>query len=293
MRADSKEIVRDVLGRMGDEAPDPLDYSELESTHVVPPLIRRRPPGALVALAAFATVIAIFAVAAIVDRPSSDGAISSSVGATVFLVPDVIPDGLDLVIAEVLDAGGASTDDLDEAAGTGLSYLPPGQTGWRGGDRAVLIMATDLIARTSELLQSDTLECFELVNGEMVAKNPVNCRAEISQSACSGLASIEAEKLNVSACRDNFIEGITNTLGDDDASVVSTESTIRGKPSFVVEVTFTADNGLTDQAVYVMTHEGAGVMSYVTVHQFDLATALRIAEGLRAVASDEFTIVVG
>ncbi len=59
MKTDSKEIVRDVLGRMADEAPDPLDYSQLVTVQATSLPSRRRFSGALVALGAFAVVLGI------------------------------------------------------------------------------------------------------------------------------------------------------------------------------------------------------------------------------------------
>ena len=59
MKTDSREIVRDVLGRMADEAPDPLDYNQLEMLPAASPPSRRRLSGAVVALGAFAAVLGI------------------------------------------------------------------------------------------------------------------------------------------------------------------------------------------------------------------------------------------
>ena len=59
MNTDSRKIVRDVLGRIADEAPDPLDYSQLETVHATSLPSRRRFSGVVVAFGAFAAVLGI------------------------------------------------------------------------------------------------------------------------------------------------------------------------------------------------------------------------------------------
>lgn len=291
MNTTDERVLRDVLGRMADEAPEPVGFDELgvlEPQHVgsSPPAARIHRPVSVITLAVIATVVLV-GVGALFFATGPDSPAASGTG-NVLMVPTHTPEDLTLSHASMWKADGNSTKDPEQAVTTSLVYLPPGQQTWGEGDRFLTIDVDDRFA----VLQRDELICYEDVEGKVQLESET-CRRQFEESECSGLAPMREGHLDPAACIREAIEGLGRLqeappqglgyLGDDE--VTFTELTVRGKPALLGEIE--------GHSFSVMTFEGGGVVSTVTGQQIDRDFVLRVAEGLQPATADGYATFTG
>lgn len=277
MRTDEDQVIRDVLGRMAEDAPDPLDYEHLGVIRARPVPQRSRLKGALGAVAA----VSLVALAIALDNLSApESAAVPASDQSLFLVPTWIPDGLDLAEGEILDANGATTSSFDEAAGTQLEYLTAGADSWVGGDQVLIVETRDLLATTVATLEQEEIVCADHADTEA-------CRIQLSESGCWGVAAIEAGELNPSACREAITEATTQSLGEN-AILSSSETTVRGKPAFVLVLEVPTEEDFVEESTLVTVFEGGGIISSVVVYGFDRDTALAVSESLNRGNAEDY-----
>ncbi len=161
MKTDDKQAIREVLASMIAEAPPPTDFSNLTEIQVVHTAIRPRRSPLVAALAGFAVAVAVIgSVIAITQRPApvsiSPG---SGADASIFMVPGVIPDDLELAVADIWTDGFSTTQ----------SFLLPGRTGWGEGDRVVNININNMVEQAGgdvavlDLVTGDPEAFFEVL----------------------------------------------------------------------------------------------------------------------------------
>lgn len=277
MRTDEDQVVRNVLGRMAEDAPDPLDYEHLGVIRARPVPQRSRLKGALGTLA----VVSVVALAiALGNLSAPESAAVPASDQSLFLVPTWIPDGLDLAEGEILDANGATTSSFDEAAGTQLEYLTAGADSWVGGDQVLIVETRDLLATTVATLEQEEIVCADHADTEA-------CRIQLSESGCWGVAAIEAGELNPSACREAITEATTQSLGEK-AILSSSETTVRGKPAFVLVLEVPTEEDFVEESTLVTVFEGGGIISSVVVYGFDRDTALAVSESLNRGNAEDY-----
>jgi hypothetical protein len=266
MSTDSDQIIRDVLGRMAADAPDPLDYEHLGAIRARPAPQGSRLKVAIGAVAAVSLAIVVGNVS------SAETAAEPSSDQSLLLVPTWLPDGLYLAEGEVFNANGATTSNLDEAAGTQLEYLTVGADSWVGGDQVVVVGTNDVLATTAATLEQAEIICTNHADTKA-------CRTQLSESACWGLAAIETGELDPAACRQAITDAKTQTLGEN-ALLNSAETTVRDKPAFVLVLEVPTDEDFVEESTQVYVFEGGGIISSVVVYGFDRDTALDVAESL-------------
>lgn len=161
MNIDEKQVVRDVLASMIADSPPPTDFENLTRLQTVQRIERPSRSPLVATLAGFVIALAVIGgVVAIAQRPAT---LSISPGsgsaATIFMVPTVMPDDLELAVADVWTDGYSTTQ----------SFLLPGRTGWVEGDRVVNINITNMLEQAGDdtevrdLLAGDPEAFFEVL----------------------------------------------------------------------------------------------------------------------------------
>jgi len=262
---------------MAGDAPDPLDYEHLGVIRAQPAPQRSRLKGALGAAAAVSVVALAIAVGNLSSAETAAGPASDQ---SLFLIPTWIPDGLELAEGEVFDANGATTSNLEEAAGTELEYLAVGADSWVGGDQVVIVGTRDLLATTAATLEQEEIICTDHADTEA-------CRTQLSESGCWGVAAIEAGELNPSACRQAITEATMLSLGEN-ALLSSAETTVRDKPAFVLVLEVPTEEDFFEESTLVTVFEGGGIISSVVVYGLDRDTALEVAESLNGENAQDY-----
>lgn len=153
MKTDEQHAVRDVLASMIAEAPPPTDFKNLRQLQVVHTVDRPNRSPVVAMLAGFVIALAVVgAVVAVAQRPASVSiSPGSGAAATIFMVPTVMPDDLELAVADVWTDGYSTTQ----------SFLLPGRTGWVEGDRVVNINITNMLEQAG-----DDTEVLDLLAGD-------------------------------------------------------------------------------------------------------------------------------
>ncbi len=282
--------LKDVLGRMADEAPEPVAFDELGVVELQErgsgswaAWVQR--PVSVMAVAVFATFV-LAGVGALVFANDAASPPVPDTG-TVLLVPTHIPGDMALSHASMWNVDGNGTNDPEDAVTTSLVYLPPGQETWGEGDRFVSIDINDRFA----ILERDHLICYEDDELEVPIESET-CRRLHEESECSGLTAMREGRLDAAACIREAIEGAQQLQDDppqgmedlDEADVTFTELTVRDKPALVAEIG--------DHSVSVMTFEGGGVVSTVNGRLVDRETVLELAEGLEPATPDRYITFV-
>ena len=290
MSTSEQRVLRGVLGRMADEAADPVEFEQLG----VLELQRRAPaqrtswlqsPVSVLSVAVFATVV-IAGVGALVF---ADDFASPSVpdDGTVLMMPTHVPDDMTLADASMWTVDGPGTNDPEDAVTTNLVYLPPGQETWDEGERFVTIDVNDRFS----IMDRDRLICYEDDELEVPIESEL-CRRQFEESECSGLTPMRDGRLNSEACIREAIDGVQRFQDDPplgmeylvENDLTFTEITIRGKPALLADIE--------GHSVSVMTFEGGGVVSTVTGQLVDRETTLRIAEGLQPASVERYAAFV-
>ncbi len=150
MSSTQNQIIREVLATMVDDAPPPIEFENLTETRLVQTPDRRRTTAPVAALAGFAVMLAIVGGVIAATRPTEPPV--GAAEATIFLLPTVIPDDLELYAAEVWSDGNA----------TSQIYLPPGETTYAEGDRVVNINVTDSV----KMAQAEGIDTTDLLNAD-------------------------------------------------------------------------------------------------------------------------------
>lgn len=285
MSATDERVLKDILGRMADEAPDPVGFEEIGVLQLrhggSPPAAPTKRPASVVILAAIAT-LALVGVGALVFATQPGSPFASDAG-NVLLVPTHTPEDLTLSHASMWGANGSPTRDPEEASTTSLVYLLPGETTWDRDDRFLTIDVDDRLA----FLERDTLICYEDDALEERIESET-CRRQLQESECFGLGPLREGDLDVAACIDELIESrqrLQENAPQDpaypaDTGITFTEITVRGKPAILAEVE--------GHSVSIMTFEGRGVVSTVTGQLTDQEAVLRVAQGLQPATADGY-----
>lgn len=287
MSTADKRVLRDVLGHMADEAPEPVGFEELgvielQERRTAPLAAWIKRPVSVMTVAVLATVV-LAGVGALVFANDSASPPVPSTG-TVLLVPTHIPEDMTLSHASMWNFRGDGTNDPEDAVTTSLVYLPPGQETWgEEGDRFVTIDVDDRFA----IMERDHLICYEDDELEVPIESE-DCRRQLEESECSGLAPMREGRLDASACIREAIEGAQRLQEDppqgmehlDEADVTFTELAIRGKPALLAEIE--------GHSVSVTTFEGGGVVSTVNGQVVDREAVLELAEGLQPATPDRY-----
>ncbi len=147
------QIIREVLATMVDDAPPLIEFENLAGTRLAQTPERRRVTAPVAVLAGFAVVLALVGGVIAATRPADQQV--GAAEATIFLLPTVIPDDLELYISEVWADGNA----------TSQIYLPPGETTFVEGDRVVNIIVTDSVKMT----QAEGIDTTDLLNADASA----------------------------------------------------------------------------------------------------------------------------
>lgn len=286
MRTTDKRMLKDVLGRIADEAPEPVGFEELgvielqERGSAPRAAWVQRPVGVMTVAVLVTFVLAGVGALVFAHNSASPPAPNSD---TVLLVPTHIPGDMTLYRASMWTVGGNGTNDPEEAVTTSLVYLPPGQETWGEDDRFVTIDVDDRFA----ILERDHLICY--ADDELqVPIESETCRRQLEESECSGLAAMREGRLEPVACIREAIEGWERLQENppqgmdylNDTGVTFTELTVRGKPALLAEIE--------DHSVSVMTFEGGGVVSTVTGQLVDRETVLELADGLQPATTDQY-----
>ncbi len=144
------QIIREVLATMVDDAPPHIEFEDLAETRLAQPPKRRRTTAPVAALAGFAVVLALVGGVIAATRPTEQHV--GGAEATIFMLPTVIPDDLELYLAEV----------RSDVNGTSQIYLPPGETSYAEGDRVVNINITDSV----KTAQANDIDTTDLLNAD-------------------------------------------------------------------------------------------------------------------------------
>lgn len=291
MSTTDKRVLRDVFGRMADEAPEPVGFEELgvielQERGSPPRAAWAQKPVSVMTMAVFA-IFVLAGVGALVFANDSASPPVPDTG-TVLLVPTHIPEDMTLSHASMWNGRGDGTNDPEDAVTTSLVYLPPGQETWGSeGERYVTIDVDDRFA----MLERDHLICYEDDELE-VPIDSETCRRQLEQSECSGRTPIQQGRLDADACIREAIENMQRFQEDPpqgmeqlaDTDVTFTEITVRDRPALLAEVE--------GQSVSVTTFEGGGVVSSVTGPQLDREAVLELAEGLQPATPDRYSTFV-
>lgn len=281
MNTREKHVLRDVLGRIGDEAPDAVPFDELDVLDLRP--ASRKPHSFTLWVVAGAVLVALGAVSLFSATPKAPVATPDE---GIFLVPSFIPEDLTLNEAVMSDADGYTTEESSEAIAASMTYLLPGESKWVEGDRALIIHSEDRLAQVEAVLARDEVECFETIDGEEVSVDPETCRNQVESSLCSGSDAIEARSLNTEQC-------IRELAGSDSTLSASVEeTTIRGNPAVLIEQANTV-SGIEHHSYTVAVFEGGPVLTTVTGHQLQRDVVLRVAESLRPASAAGFIALDG
>jgi hypothetical protein len=288
MSTTDKRVLREVLGRMADEAPEPVGFEELGVIELqeggsAPRAKWIQRPVNVMTVAVLATIV-LAGVGALVfaNDPASPPVPDTG---TVLMVPTNTAEGMTLSHASMWNGNGDGTNDPVDAVTTSLVYLPPGQETWGGdGERFVTIDVDDRFA----MLERERLICYQ--DDELdVPIDSETCRRQLEESKCSGLAAMREGRLDAAACIREARENLQRLQEDppqgmehlSDTDVTFTELAIRGKPALLAEI-----EGL---SVEVTTFEGGGVVSTVTGLLLDREVVLEVAEGLQPVTPDRYS----
>lgn len=269
MKTSEKEIVRSVLGRMADEAPDPVAFEELGAVLIRPdqPVRDTRSTSGVVGLVAAAFLLVAVAVffSATTEEPAS-----TQNG--VLLLSTDIPDDLTLAHATMWNVQRTPVQDPGLAAATYLEYWLPGKQMALETDRTLTIDVEDRLSDVEARLERDTIRCGPSAEGEEI--NPDACRQLYEDSECFGLARIREGQLNPEACINELTEGMGG-------AGQFTETEVRDKPALIVELSET-------NSMSVMVFEGGGIISTVTGRHIDQEDILRVAAGLEPATPSEY-----
>lgn len=289
MSTTDKRVLREVLGRMADEAPEPVGFEELgviglqERRSASPRTEWIRRPVSVMTVAVLATIVLAGVGALVFTNESASPPVPDT--GTVLLIPSDSPQGMTLFQSSMWNVNGDGTNDPEDAVTTGLVYLPLGQESWGGeGERFVTIDVDDRFA----IFERDHLLCYEDDELE-VAIDSDTCRRQLEDSECSGLAPMQRGRLDAHACIREAREGLRQLPSDppqgaeylSDNEVTLTELVVRGRPALLAEIQ--------GHSVSVMTFEGGGVVSTVTGQQLDREVVLQVAEGLQPATRDGYT----
>ncbi|MGB8362446.1 MAG: hypothetical protein WCE80_13690 [Acidimicrobiia bacterium] len=261
MRTDEDQVIRATLGRMADEAPDPLEYEALGA-------IRARPLPAdqsTKLIFGAVAVVALVALTVFLGNISSTDPAATPAEPSVLLIPGWVPDGLHLVEGEIFDANGDATTNLADAEGTQLEYLVAGASTWVGGDQVVIVGTNDVLAANA-------------------ASN-----SDQAGSECWGEAAVESGELDPAVCTQVITDAKKQVHGAD-ALLSSSAVAVRGKPAFVALLEVPTGEELVEESVQVYVFEGGGVISSVVVYGYDQETALKVAESLESVSPQDYTM---
>jgi hypothetical protein len=276
------EILKGVLARIGNEAPDPVKFEELGGIRVHPDPGRssrtsKRNPVWIIAIGA-TLMLALLGVLTFAGRPLPPAGES---GADIYFWPTQVPTELSLASAELLGIDGLPTHDPAEAVSTTITYLPSGEITWHDGARVLIVHSEDLLAQMRALLARDEVQCVQTIDGEDSSIDPAACRQQLESSQCMGLQRQAENRLDPSAC----ISEMANAADDRDMSFQ--EISVRGRPALLAEGTITR-SGVEDQVISIVVFEGGPVVTTIDGHQLDRDTVLSVARGLVSVTSTEF-----
>jgi hypothetical protein len=274
-----EHVLRDVLGRIGDKAPDAVPFDELDVLDLRP---ASRKPHSLTLWVAAAAVF-VGAVSLFSATPKAPVAAPDE---GILMVPSFIPENLTLNEAVMSDADGYSTEESSEAIAASMTYLLPEESTWVEGDRALIIHSEDRLAQVEAVLARDEVECFQTIDGEEEPVDPETCRNQVESSPCSGSDAIEARSLNTEQC----IQELARS--DSTLSASFEEITIRGNPAVLIEQANTV-SGVEHYSYTVAVFEGGPVLTTVTGHQLQRDVVLRVAESLRPATAAEFFALDG
>lgn len=277
MNTRERHVIREVLGRMGDEAPRPVRFDELDVVELRPQTNPRRRPA--VVWTAAAVVVALIGLFAFLTSGPQSPIASTDNG--IFFVPTLVPDQLTVSQATMSGTDGFSTNEPNAAIASNLTYLLPGKSNYVEGDQALIISSEDWLAQTEALLTRDELECSQTVDGAEVEVDAETCRQSIEGSQCSGLSAIGTGTLDANQCKAEILTDARFGEGQVE------EITVRSHPAVIIEQTRTV-SGVDDHSYSVVVFEGGPVVTTVTGHQLDRTTVLRVAEGLQPASATEF-----
>lgn len=291
MSRTDERALRDVLGRMADEAPEPVGFEELgaiglqERESATPAAWVQRPVSVMTV-----AVVAIFVLAGVGALVFSNDSASPPVpeSGTVLLVPTQTPEDMTLSHASMWNVRGDGVEDPEDAVTTSLVYLPPGQESWGGEDESYVTVDVD---DRFAMFEREHLICYEDDESE-VPIDSETCRRQLEQSECSGLTPMQQGRLDAAACIREAIENLQRLKEDPpqgmehlaDTEVTFTELAIRGKPALLIEAE--------GQSVSVTIFEGGGVVSSVAGPTFDREAVLELAEGLQPATADRYATFV-
>jgi hypothetical protein len=133
-------ILREVLATMVSEAPPPVDFENLTDTRIVPERARSRRSPLVAVFAGFVVIVATLGGVFALTHESTPGTDSANLSseATVFMMPEFIPDGLVLVLAEVTSSGSLTQQFYYEE---GMTFSKTGDR--EGGEMIVEIVIVD------------------------------------------------------------------------------------------------------------------------------------------------------
>lgn len=291
MSTTDERVLRDILGRMADEAPEPVGFEELgvielQERGLAPRAAWVQRPVSVMTVAVFAIFVLVGVGALVFANDSASPPVPDS--GTVLLVPTHIPEDMRLSHASMWNFRGDGTNDPEDAVTTSLVYLPPGQETWgEEGDRFVTIDVDDRFA----IMERDHLICYEDDELEVPIESET-CRRQLEESECSGLAAMREGRLDAAACIREAIEGAQRLQENppqgmdhlDESSVTLTELTIRGRPALLAEIE--------GHSVSLITFEGGGVVSTVNGQLVDREAVVELAEGLQPATPDRYATFV-
>jgi len=134
--------IRETMKSFADTAPAPADFQNLRATKVVPEP-SRLPRSPLVAvIAGFALiVVTLGGVIAIARQSTTDtDPASPPTDASIYMMPEFIPDGVVLTLTEVWSDGNGTTQ----------NYLAPGESTWVEGDLVAIVTVTDMVGMSQD-----------------------------------------------------------------------------------------------------------------------------------------------
>ncbi|NOX24212.1 MAG: hypothetical protein GXP36_14135, partial [Actinobacteria bacterium] len=194
MKTDEQHAVCDVLASMIAEAPPPTDFENLNQLQVVRTVDRPNRSPLVATLAGFVIALAVVGtVVAVVQRPASVSiSPGSGAAATIFMVPTVVPDDLELAVADVWTDGYSTTQ----------SFLLPGRTGWGEGDRVVNINIINMVEQAGDdtevrdLLAGDPAAFFEAFRQQIEDTYP-DSQLTFDEIAVRGRPALVAQRITI------------------------------------------------------------------------------------------------